>query len=78
MKMTPHPNVVHYFCTKCGKELDRNDISWLEKSWVTNEYSDPSITVLPEKESQGLFPFGKACAKKVVDTRWIGPRWIMP
>lgn len=51
------------FCQECGKKLDPIKAVWLELSTETGEYyfGDP----LPEAESQGGFPFGKDCAKKI-------------
>jgi hypothetical protein len=48
-------------CTRCGELLDKP--VWLELNWTTNLYSDKAVA---DHESQGMFPFGKACAKAVL------------
>jgi hypothetical protein len=50
------------YCTKCGKKLNKKTLVMLELNWKTNEYSDPAKPLASE-DSQGLFPFGKDCAK---------------
>jgi hypothetical protein len=55
------------YCQECGKFLNPHKIVWLGLSTKTGEYyfvDNPGDT-LPEDESQGAFPFGKDCAKKV-------------
>lgn len=49
-------------CTKCNEELDQAKAVWLDLNWRTGEYR---TTPWPEGESQGGFPFGSACAKRV-------------
>ena len=51
-------------CQRCGKALKPGEHVWLELNTFTLEYHKPG-DVLPE-ESQGLFPFGKRCAKLAV------------
>lgn len=53
-------------CTKCGKKLNKQTMVMLELNWRTNEYTDPKIKQIPPEDSQGLFPFGKDCAKTLV------------
>jgi len=55
---------VKYWCEHCGRALDETKIAWLELSFRTGRwYSDGKC---PEEESQGGFPFGKACARTVL------------
>jgi hypothetical protein len=54
------------YCERCGERLDPKKIVWLELSQETGLFTDPDIALLPEKESQGGFTFGKACAKAVL------------
>ena len=52
-----------YICVECGKDLKEKDIVWLELNMDTGQYSKER---LPENISQGMFEFGKTCAKKVL------------
>jgi hypothetical protein len=49
-------------CACCGKQLKGN-AAWLELSFKTNKYYIDNV--VPQEESQGYFPFGLTCAKKV-------------
>ena len=50
-------------CENCGKDLKYTEAAWLELSQTHGRYYQE----IPKgHESQGAFPFGKACAKKVV------------
>lgn len=51
------------YCTCCGRELSGHAFRWLELDQRTNTYHDRG-DVAPEK-SQGWFPFGLTCAKKL-------------
>jgi hypothetical protein len=52
------------FCTCCEKRL-RGRFAWLEKDClVAGRYYANAGEVAPER-SQGWFPFGMTCAKKV-------------
>lgn len=53
-------------CTCCGKKLKQQSATWLECSFVTNKYYIDNV--VPQQESQGYFPFGITCAKKVALT----------
>lgn len=48
-------------CTRCGKKLKAKDIVFLELNTATGKFCE-SDTV-PEKDSQGCFPFGPDCAR---------------
>ena len=50
-----------HFCTCCGRQLNDANIVWLELDQRTNTYRDRGV---PERHSQGWFPFGVDCAKK--------------
>ena len=50
-------------CTCCGKKLKQQGSVWLECSFVTNKYYIDNV--VPQQDSQGYFPFGLTCAKKV-------------
>lgn len=52
-------------CQCCGREL-KHTIAWLHLSTKTGKYTQ---AYLPESESQGWFPFGPACAEKILTTR---------
>lgn len=47
-------------CERCGKR-HLADWVWLELGMVTGTYHEPG-SVAPDR-SQGIFPFGRACAK---------------
>lgn len=53
-----------HHCARCGRELEPGRLVWLELSTKTGRYTDPDRVRIPEDESQGLFPFGKDCAKE--------------
>jgi hypothetical protein len=54
-----------YECERCDRELDPDKTVWLELRWDTGLYYAPG-TEIPEDKSQGGFPFGAACAKRVL------------
>lgn len=54
------------FCEICGKKLDPNKIVWLNLDRRTNTYTDKE---LPSQYSQGGFPFGKDCAKRILKVK---------
>jgi hypothetical protein len=60
------------YCECCGRELNKSKMVWLEKSFKTNRWYAPGEC--PPEESQGCFPFGAACGKKVLKTQKI-PRY---
>lgn len=50
-------------CEKCNRPLLNDDeIVWLEFDQRINKYTSAHV---PEQYSQGGFPFGNDCAKKV-------------
>jgi len=50
-------------CACCGKVLNTAKAVWLEGSTVTSKYYLKGV--VPTEDSQGYFPFGFTCAKKV-------------
>ncbi len=48
-------------CQRCGKKHLELFV-WLELNCLTGRYQAPGT--VPQRESQGLFPFGATCAKK--------------
>jgi hypothetical protein len=54
------------FCRHCERPLKRSFV-WLELNCMTGEYSDAND--IPEAESQGWFPIGTTCAKKLLKRR---------
>lgn len=53
-------------CTCCGKKLNPKTMAWLELDQDTNLYHDPEKGIPKGHTSQGGFPFGSACARKVL------------
>lgn len=53
-------------CERCNEKLKPGTEVYLELNNKTGLYSDPDKVNLGEDESQGGFPFGKACAKRVL------------
>ena len=51
-------------CEQCRKPLDDKKVVWLELNRDTLIYDRPGI--VPPELSQGEFPFGAACARRVV------------
>lgn len=51
-------------CTKCNKRIDPLKMIMLEYNGKTLKYHKPGD--VPENESQGLFPFGADCAKRIL------------
>lgn len=50
------------FCTCCEKPLTRH-FAWLELDQRTDTYHD--LGGVPAAQSQGWFPFGLTCARKL-------------
>lgn len=51
-------------CTCCGRDLTGHAVRWLEldqRTWTYHDFAD-----VPEAQSQGWFPFGLTCARKLV------------
>ena len=55
-----------YTCSCCGKVLNMSKSIWLELSVVTSKYYLKNV--VPKDDSQGYFPFGITCAKKIALT----------
>lgn len=53
------------FCTCCGQKLN-GKVRMLELDQRSDTYHD--FGGVPESQSQGWFPFGLSCAKKLVKT----------
>lgn len=52
------------YCTCCERPLTGHALRWLEydqRTWTYHDFRD-----VPEDKSQGWFPFGLTCAKKMV------------
>lgn len=54
------------YCENCGRELNPKDITELELDKRDNTYHLPEANEIPEEFSQGVFSFGKDCAKKLL------------
>ena len=52
------------YCTCCNRDLSGHALRWLELDQRTNTYHD--YQDVPANQSQGWFPFGLTCAKKLV------------
>jgi hypothetical protein len=52
------------YCTCCERDLSGHAFRWLEFDQRNNTYHD--FRDVPEDRSQGWFPFGLTCAKKLV------------
>ncbi len=52
------------YCECCGRELNPATTVSLELNRTTNLYAKPGT--VPEDESQGVFVFGAACARKML------------
>jgi len=51
------------YCTRCGKAISGR-VAWLELDRRDNTYHDRED--VPEDQSQGWFPFGVDCARRLV------------
>ena len=65
--MNAWPHWTEYRCTRCDELLNEARIVWLELNSRTGIYS--SGPVEPPEDSQGGFPFGAACARRVLGKR---------
>ena len=53
-----------FSCERCGVQLDPETLVWLELNCHTGEWAEPGSQPWSDTEqSQGCFPFGRACAK---------------
>lgn len=59
-------------CERCGEALAPINRVWLELSFETGRYK--AAGEVPAAESQGCFPFGKACAAAVMSAGGINQR----
>jgi hypothetical protein len=53
----------YHFCTCCGRKL-KGKVAMLEFSTKHCQYFDAGVVA--ENDSQGFFPFGMSCARKVL------------
>lgn len=53
-------------CCKCGRELDPAKVVPLELNSTTLTWHREEDDAVPEEESQGVWDFGPACAKKAL------------
>ena len=54
------------YCMECERELNPNRIVWLELNMYSGNFHKEEGEI-PEEESQGWFPFGSDCAKKLLN-----------
>jgi len=52
------------YCTCCKRDLSGHSVRMLELDQRTNTFHD--FRDVPEDSSQGWFPFGMTCARKLV------------
>jgi len=64
-KLNPYNNNEQQRCTRCNELLKQGKIIYLELNQNTLLYSKPGNKIL-KNESQGYFPFGLNCAKKII------------
>lgn len=57
------PHIDGRYCTCCERAL-KNKVAWLELDQRTNTYHD--FGDVPADKSQGWFPFGPACARRLL------------
>lgn len=55
-------------CACCGRKLNEKSTVWLEQSFVTAKFYIDNV--VPQKDSQGYFPFGMTCAKKIAEATY--------
>jgi hypothetical protein len=59
-------------CTECGRDLHSHGIIWLEWNHVVAKWFGPDLIEL-EKDSDGLHPFDKTCAIRVMRRDHLNP-----
>lgn len=59
-------------CERCGQNLDAVAFVWLELDKYTGRYHEPGQVAADA--SQGLFPFGAACASRVLQADGVNRR----
>lgn len=63
-----HGALQPFRCECCDRELNTHTMTWLERHSRTGEWAEPGSTTWSDgPESQGHFPFGKACAKRALE-----------
>lgn len=60
------PDMGTQSCQHCGKDLNPDKEVWLWLNCVTLKWT--AEEPVKEDENQGQFPFGQACAQKVINT----------
>ena len=57
-----------YFCTCCERELNPERITWLAVRCSTGSFysTEEELPWFETDDDQGIFPFGSACARKVL------------
>ncbi len=65
---TPPSQGVTEFCNCCERELNPATSRWLELNTFTGRWQDPAAKSAEDwgDDSQGSFPFGQACARRVL------------
>lgn len=54
-------------CSRCKERIQTERVVYLELKAGTNVYTDPDkVGFLPHHQSQGCFPFGADCAKRIL------------
>ena len=62
--------VTDFVCECCERELNPKTLTWLELNAVTCEYARPGKAKWSDSdESQGCFPFGQACARRILKSQ---------
>jgi hypothetical protein len=59
--VTEKPDIIT--CEKCGRVLDPDEAVWIE--WDTRLGGPAKTFPVPPEHSQGAFPYGRDCAKKL-------------
>ena len=81
LQMKNETNWNNEHCSECGEEINKDRIIWLEMSTShafaktqDNQPSNEAINLPKGHDSQGSFPFGSTCAKKVLRTQKCSDR----
>lgn len=69
--MSPEQTMsINQTCTHCGKDLHPDRVAYLELHCETHEWAKPGKAEWSDSpDSQGIFPFGQACSRKVYKTQ---------
>ena len=54
------------YCERCGEQLVPDRIVWLELNGKTHRFERATKSTISEEDSQGCFPYGSTCARKVL------------